>query len=70
MEPAGQHCPRCGGNLEFRHTVESYRTGAPVDIFRCEDCGHVHTVECRTKMRIHLIGLPRPKRQQSASGPK
>ena len=38
-------CPRCGGKLEFRHTVESHRTGAPVDFFRCEDCGHVHAVE-------------------------
>jgi hypothetical protein len=37
-----------GGKLEFRHTVESHRTGAPVDFFRCEDCGHIHTVEHRT----------------------
>ncbi len=50
MEPTGisPSCPRCGGKLEFRHTVESLRTGAPVDFFRCEDCGNVHTVEHRT----------------------
>jgi uncharacterized Zn finger protein len=41
-------CPRCGGKLKFRHTVESHRTGAPVEFFRCEDCGYVHTVERRT----------------------
>ena len=26
-----QPCPRCGGKLKFRHTVESHRTGTPVD---------------------------------------
>ena len=41
-------CPRCGGAPEFRHTVESHRTGAPVDFFRCKDCGYVHAVEHRT----------------------
>ena len=41
-------CPRCGGKLKFRHTVESHRTGTPVDFSRCEDCGYVHTVERRT----------------------
>ena len=47
MEPTGisQPCPRCGGELEFRHQVESHRTGAPVDFFRCEDCGYVYAVE-------------------------
>jgi uncharacterized Zn finger protein len=44
----GQLCPRCGGKLEFRHTVESHKTGAPVDFFRCKDCGYVHAVEYRT----------------------
>jgi uncharacterized Zn finger protein len=50
MEPtsASQPCPRCGGNLEIRHTIECIRTGAPVDFFRCEDCGCVHTVERRS----------------------
>ena len=50
MEPTGtrQPCPRCGGKLEFRHTVESHMTGSPVHFFRCEDCGHLHTVERRT----------------------
>ena len=34
MEPVGtsQPCPRCGGELEFRHTVES-QTGSPVHFF-------------------------------------
>ena len=48
MNPATiihRSCPRCGGKLQFRHTVESDRTGAPVDFFRCEDCGYVHAVE-------------------------
>jgi uncharacterized Zn finger protein len=47
MEPTGisQPCPRCGGELEFRHTVESHRTGALVHFFRCEDCGCINTVE-------------------------
>jgi len=50
MEPTGisLFCPRCGGTLEFRHRLESLRTGAPVDFFRCEDCGYVHTVERRS----------------------
>ena len=51
MDPAKINrgpCPRCGGALEFRHTVESHRTGAPVDFFRCKDCGYVHAVEHRT----------------------
>ena len=50
MEFAGisQPCPRCGGKLQFRHTVESLWTGLPVDFFRCEHCGCVHTVERRT----------------------
>ena len=47
MEPTGisRPCPRCGGELTFRHTVESHRTGSLVDFSRCEDCGRVHTVE-------------------------
>ena len=40
-------CPHCSGKLEFKHTVESIRTGAPIDFFRCEHCGYVHTVEHR-----------------------
>jgi uncharacterized Zn finger protein len=50
MERTGirQPCPRCGGTLEFRHRLECVRTGAPVDFFRCEDCGCVHTVERRS----------------------
>jgi len=38
-------CPRCGGKLVFKDTVESPRTGSLVRFFRCEGCGHVHTVE-------------------------
>ena len=34
--------------MEFRETVGSLKTGAPVDFFQCKDCGHVHTVEDRT----------------------
>jgi uncharacterized Zn finger protein len=49
MEPTGisPPCPRCGGTLEFRHTIENLRTGTPVDFFRCEGCGCVHIVEDR-----------------------
>ena len=41
-------CPRCGGELQFKQTVESLSTGALVHFFRCEDCGHVHTAERRS----------------------
>lgn len=46
-----QPCPRCGSKLEFKHTIENHRTGAPVDFFRCKDCGYVHTDEHRTDTR-------------------
>ena len=36
---------RCGSKLEFRETVGSLKTGAPVDFFHCKDCGHVHAAE-------------------------
>jgi transposase len=51
MEPTGnsQSCSRCGGTLEFKTTIENPMTGSPVHFFRCEDCGHVHSVERRTK---------------------
>jgi len=54
MEPAGSShpCARCGAKLEFRHTVESPRTGSPVHFFRCEDCGHVHAVERRSDLSV------------------
>jgi hypothetical protein len=38
-------CSRCGGKLEFKDTVESPRTGAPIHFFQCKDCGHIHTVQ-------------------------
>jgi uncharacterized Zn finger protein len=51
MKPADasaiQPCPCCGGTLDFKITVETLITGAPVDFFRCKDCGYVHTVEHR-----------------------
>ena len=50
MDVRISQCPRYGGKLEFRHTVESHRTGAPVDFFRCKDCGHVHAVERTTAL--------------------
>ena len=39
-------CPRCGGNLEFRQTVEKREKGEKgnVHFFRCEGCGHIDTV--------------------------
>ena len=63
MEPIGssQPCPHCGGKLGFRQTVESVRTDALIDFFRCADCGHVRSVEDER---------PRWKRQQSSSGLK
>jgi hypothetical protein len=62
MEPTGisQPCPRCGGELEFRHTVESHRTGALVHFFRCEDSAAFIPLNAE-----HL----RWKRRQSASEP-
>ena len=35
------HCPRCGGKLEFRATVESRDKGSVVHFFRCDGCGHI-----------------------------
>ena len=63
VEPAGisQPCPRCGHKLQFRHTVESIRTGVPVDFFRCEDCGHVHTVERRAASAFSSDPLAAPE---------
>ena len=54
-------CPRCGGKLQFGHTVESLRTGAPVHFFRCEDCGHVHAVERRTTGALSSDPLAPPE---------
>jgi uncharacterized Zn finger protein len=42
-----KQCPRCGGTLEFKNTVESPTTGSPVHFFQCKDCGHIHSVEGR-----------------------
>ena len=42
-----QLCPRCGGKLEFKDTCENATTGSPVYFYRCEDCGHIHTIERR-----------------------
>ena len=47
IEISHEPCPRCGGKLEFKHTVESLRTGSPVHFFQCKDCDHFHTVERR-----------------------
>jgi uncharacterized Zn finger protein len=47
VEPTHIHhepCLRCGGKLMFKDTVESPTTQSLVCFFRCEDCGHVHTV--------------------------
>jgi hypothetical protein len=51
VEPTHIHhepCSRCGGKLVFKDAVESPTTGSLVGFFRCEDCGHVHTVERRS----------------------
>jgi len=48
VEPDHIHpepCPRCGGVLVFKDTVECPTTGSPVNFFRCDDCGYVHSVE-------------------------
>lgn len=60
MEPtsASQPCPCCGGTLNFKITVETLLTGAPVDFFRCRDCGYVHTVEGRTPGALSFDQLP------------
>ena len=44
----GRPCSRCGGKLVFKDTCESPKTGSPVHFFRCEDCGHVQSVERRS----------------------
>ena len=36
-------CPRCGGKLEFRQTVERREKGNDVHFFQCKDCGHIDT---------------------------
>jgi hypothetical protein len=36
-------CPRCGGKLEFRQTVERREKGDDVHFFQCKDCGHIDT---------------------------
>ena len=63
MEPVGvsQSCPRCGGKFEFRHTVENPITGSPVHFFKCEDCGHFHTVERRTTRALSSDPLAAPE---------
>ena len=54
-------CPRCGAKLEFKATIESFRTGAPVNFFRCEDCGYVHAVERRTTDALSSDPLAPPE---------
>jgi hypothetical protein len=52
VEPAHIHhepCSRCGGKLVFKDVVECPTTGSLVGFFRCEDCGHVHSVERRSR---------------------
>ena len=59
VEPAHIHhepCSRCGGKLVFKDVVECPTTGSLVGFFRCEDCGHVHSVERRS------LRSRRPKR--------
>ena len=34
-------CPRCGGKLEFRATIESREKGPDVHVFQCR-CGHIN----------------------------
>ena len=51
VEPTHIHhepCSRCGGKLVFKDTVESSTTRSLICFFRCEDCGHVHTIERRS----------------------
>jgi hypothetical protein len=36
-------CPRCGGKLEFRQTVERREKGDDVRFFQCKGCGHIDT---------------------------
>jgi uncharacterized Zn finger protein len=63
MEPtsASQPCPCGGGTLDFKITVETLKTGAPVDFFRCEHCGYVHTVEHRTTGALPSDPLAAPE---------
>ena len=37
-------CPRCGGKLEFRATIESREKRSDVHVFQCR-CGHI---DCTT----------------------
>jgi rubredoxin len=43
--PEASPCPRCGGKLEFKDTVESPKTGARAHFFRCDNCGYIHAVK-------------------------
>ena len=36
-------CRRCGGELEFRQTVERREKGNDVHFFKCKGCGHIDT---------------------------
>ena len=38
-------CPRCGGKLEFRQTVERREKGDDVHFFQCNGCGHIDTCD-------------------------
>jgi len=40
-------CPRCGGKLEFRQTVERREKGDDVHFFQCKGCGHIDTRDDR-----------------------
>jgi uncharacterized Zn finger protein len=63
MKPtsASQPCPCCGGTLDFKITVETLITGAPVDFFRCEHCGYVNAVERRTTDALSSDPLALPE---------
>ena len=53
MDPAKntrRPCPRCGGTQEFKHTVESLRTGTPVDFFAAK------TAAKFIQLNVDLIG--------------
>ena len=40
-------CPRCGGKLEFRATVESREKRSDVHVFQCR-CGHIDCTTMKT----------------------
>ena len=62
-------CPRCGGKLEFRATIESREKRSDVHVFQCR-CGHIDCTTHEDNERPAdgrtgaLVGGHRPREDQ------